>query len=214
MTPYLLIGMLDSPFVRRVAIALELYGLAYENLPLRTVSDAERFAEYSPLRRAPTLRLPDGALLFDSHLILAHLDEQAEPELQLLPSEPALRLLSRQVIAVAAGMADKAVDGVYEKVFHTEPHQSQIWLKRIAAQLADSASWLERFAPSHSFITGPRLSHADIIVGTALRFCREAHPDWLRLPETPRLQAWLDRLEQLPVFQRTYLPLDPPKSPS
>ena len=40
MSGYKLVGMLDSPFVRRVAIALELYELAYENLPLRTVGDA------------------------------------------------------------------------------------------------------------------------------------------------------------------------------
>lgn len=212
MSPYLLIGMLDSPFVRRVAIALELYGLDYENLSLRTVGDASLFAEYSPLRRAPTLRLPDGALLFDSQLILDHLDEHAEPASALLPREPKARLLARQVIAIAAGIADKSVDGVYEKVFHPSASQSQLWLERIQLQLHDSALWLDRIAPAHNYLTGAQLCHADIIVGTSLCFAREAHPDWLGLEKAPRLQAWLKRLNALPVFQKTYLPLERPNA--
>lgn len=212
MKNYLLIGMLDSPFVRRVAIALELYGFEYENLALRTVGDAERFAEYSPLRRAPTLKLPNGELLFDSHLILAHLDEQVDPGRVLLPREPKARLLARQVIAIAAGIADKSVDGVYEKVFHPSVARSPIWLQRIESQLQDSALWLEGVAPAIDYLHGTALSHADIIVGTALCFAREAHPDWLKFDRSPRLKAWLDRLDALPVFQRTYLPLEPPKA--
>ena len=76
---YTLVGMLDSPFVRRVAIVLEHYGLHYENLPLRTFGHAEQFSAYSPLKRAPTLILPTGAALFDSHLIVDHLDEIVQP---------------------------------------------------------------------------------------------------------------------------------------
>src|SRR5438045_4188203 len=89
---YRLVGMLDSPFVRRVAVALELYELPYENLPLRTVGDAAEFARYSPLKRAPTLVLPDGEVLVDSHMILAHLDEQVGAERCLTPAAASARL--------------------------------------------------------------------------------------------------------------------------
>jgi glutathione S-transferase len=211
-SPLLLIGMLDSPFVRRVAIALELYGIPYENLPLRTVGDAATFATYSPLRRAPTLRLPDGEMLFDSHLILAHIDEMVPSEQRLWPSESEARLRARQVVAVAAGIGDKAVHGVYERTFHSPPARSAMWLGRIRDQLRDSAAWLDKRAPEEGFLFGDSLSHADILVGTALRFAKEAHPEDLDPHQTPRLLRWTERLERLPVFQKTYLALEPPSA--
>ncbi|OQX68721.1 MAG: hypothetical protein B6A08_08535 [Sorangiineae bacterium NIC37A_2] len=210
MTDYLLIGMLDSPFVRRVAIALELYGKSYDNLALRTVGDAERFAEYSPLRRAPTLRLPSGELLMDSHVILAYLDEQEPKQRVLLPESPEDRLKARQIIGVAAGLADKAVHGVYELNFHAPEARSRPWLERIRTQLQDSARWLDQRAPESGFLS-ERISHADIIVGTALRFATDAHPDFRLFDLAPRLEAFCARLEALPEFRKTYLPLEPPK---
>jgi glutathione S-transferase len=52
-----LIGQYDSPFVRRVAIALRLYGLPFEHRPWSTFGDADKIAPYNPLRRVPTLVL-------------------------------------------------------------------------------------------------------------------------------------------------------------
>jgi glutathione S-transferase len=207
---FVLVGMLDSPFVRRVAVALELYGFEYDNLPLRTVGDAAEFARYSPLKRAPTLVLPDGQLLVDSHLILAHLDELVAPERCLTPSNAALRLLCRQVTGVAAGLADKAVSAFYEKNFHTPEQRNQRLLERNRGQLGDSLAWLDERAPSE-WLTGSTLTHADITVAAALRFARDAVPDLIDLAERPRVAAWCERLEALPVFQKTYLSFDPPK---
>src|SRR6188768_346479 len=141
-----LVGMLDSPFVRRVAVALELYELGYENLPLRTVGDAAEFARYSPLKRAPTLVLPDGAVLVDSHMILAHLDELVPATRCLTPQAAAARLACRQVVGVAAGLADKAVSAFYEKNFHTPEQRNPRPLERNRGQLADSLTWLEERA--------------------------------------------------------------------
>jgi glutathione S-transferase len=210
MSTFKLVGMLDSPFVRRVAIALELYGFDYENLPLRTMGDAAEFASYSPLKRAPTIVLPDGAVLFDSHLILAHLDELTVPERCLLPLEPSARLSCRQITGVAAGLADKAVSAFYEKNFHAPEHRSARLLERNRGQLADSLKWLEERAPSE-FLFGDRLCHADIMVGCALTFAKGAVPDLLEIDAVPRLAAWWRRLEALPVFRKTYLAFDPPK---
>ena len=53
----ILIGQYDSPFVRRVAIAMRLYGLAYEHRPWSTFGDADKLAAFNPLRRVPTLVL-------------------------------------------------------------------------------------------------------------------------------------------------------------
>jgi len=66
----ILIGQYDSPFVRRVAIALRLYGIAFEHRPWSTFGDAEKIAPYNPLRRVPTLVLDSGEALIESAMIL------------------------------------------------------------------------------------------------------------------------------------------------
>jgi glutathione S-transferase len=205
-----LVGMLDSPFVRRVAVALELYELSYENLPLRTIGDAAEFARYSPLKRAPTLVLADGATLVDSHMILAHLDELVPAARCLTPSDAAARLACRQVVGVAAGLADKAVSAFYEKNFHGPEQRNAQLLERNRGQLGDSLTWLEARAPER-WLLGADLCHADIMVAAAVRFASDALPDLFDIAVAPAVAAWCARLEALPVFRRTYLPFDPPK---
>src|SRR5437868_6353465 len=73
----ILIGQYDSPFVRRVAIALRMYGMAYEHRPWSVFGDADEIAAFNPLRRVPTLVADDGGSLVESGAILDWLDEQA-----------------------------------------------------------------------------------------------------------------------------------------
>jgi len=71
----ILIGQFDSPFVRRVGIAMRLYGLAFEHRPWSTFGEGEKIAPFNPLRRVPTLVLDDGEALIESTAILDYLDE-------------------------------------------------------------------------------------------------------------------------------------------
>ena len=82
-----LIGQYDSPFVRRTAIALRLYGLPFEHRPWSTFGDAEKIAPYNPLRRVPTLVLDDGEALIESFAILDYLDELVGPDKAMLPAK-------------------------------------------------------------------------------------------------------------------------------
>ncbi len=75
----ILIGQYDSPFVRRVAIALHVYGIGYEHRPWSTFGEADKIAPYNPLRRVPTLVLDDGETLIESGAILDYLDECVGP---------------------------------------------------------------------------------------------------------------------------------------
>src|SRR3954468_19291982 len=105
----LLIGQFDSPFVRRVAIALELYGIDYEHRPWSVWRGAEQLGAYNPLRRVPTLVLDDGHSLLDSSAILDALDEQVGAERALLPRQGPTRRDGLRVVALATGLGDKAV---------------------------------------------------------------------------------------------------------
>src|SRR3978361_2444326 len=94
-----LIGQYDSPFVRRVAIALRLYGLPFEPRPWSTFGDADKIAPYNPLRRVPTLVLDDGEVLIESTAILDHLDETVGPARAMIADSGDLRPAALKVCA-------------------------------------------------------------------------------------------------------------------
>jgi glutathione S-transferase len=197
----ILIGQYDSPFVRRVAIALHLYGIACEHRPWSTFGDADRIAQYNPLRRVPTLVLDDGEVLIDSAAILDHLDATAGPAKALIADRGTARRQALKVCALATGLADKAVSLVYERVLHQQP--SQQWIDRCVAQIAGVLDVLQadRAGRSTAFWFGDAIGHADIAVACVLRFATEAHPALFDLPRWPALAAHASRCEALAPFQ-------------
>src|SRR5256885_4004768 len=112
----ILIGQYDSPFVRRVAIALRLYALPFEHQPWSTFGDADKIAPYNPLRRVPTLVLDGGEALIESAAILDYLDELVGPERAMIAARGEARRRDLHTIALATGLGDKAVSLGYERV--------------------------------------------------------------------------------------------------
>lgn len=208
----ILIGQYDSPFVRRVAIALRLYDIAYTHQPWSTFSDAEAIAAYNPLRRVPTLVLDDGEVLIESAAMLDHLDEIAPPGARLMPDQGPARRAALRICALASGLSDKAVSLLYERVLRSI--ESDVWVARCRSQIAAVLDWLEHDRAAHPTLWwhGDRLAHADIALGCALRFVREAHPAAFDGARWPALTAHGDRCEALAVFQAVVQPLRPPET--
>ena len=71
--------MFDSPFVRRVAISMQLLDIAYEHADWSVGRDFERIRQHNPLGRVPTLVLDDGEALLESAAILDYLDDLCRP---------------------------------------------------------------------------------------------------------------------------------------
>src|SRR4051795_12057298 len=71
----MLVGVNRSPFTRRVAITLAVYGMPYEQLPFSGFNDRAEVRASNPLGRIPALILDDGEVLVDSGAIIDHLDE-------------------------------------------------------------------------------------------------------------------------------------------
>ena len=205
-----LIGQYDSPFVRRVAIALRLYDLPFEHRPWSTFGDADKIAPYNPLRRVPTLVLDSGEALIESTAILDYLDELVGPDKAMIAPRGEARRRHLRTIALATGLGDKSVSLVYERVLRKE--QSKIWVARCEAQIGGVLEVLEkeRAAVATPYWFGERIGHADIMVACALRFVSEAHPA-LFDARYPALQAHAIRCEALRPFQEILQRLDPPK---
>lgn len=203
----ILVGQYDSPFVRRVGVALTLYGMAFEQRPWSVWADAEALARLNPLRRVPVLTLDSGETLIESSAILDALDEMAGPERAMLPRSGPARRRALRICALGSGLADKAVSLLYEGVLHAAP--SPVWIERCEAQIADVLAVLEaeRSATPGAWWLGDVIGHADVMVGCALNFLREAHPQIFDLSRWPRLAAHSARCEALPAFQAIRQPL-------
>jgi glutathione S-transferase len=206
-----LIGQYDSPFVRRVAIALKLYGIKFEHRPWSTFGDADKIAPYNPLRRVPTLVLDDGEALIESHIILDYLDELAGDAKAMIAPHGIERRRQLKICALATGLADKSVSLVYESVLRKE--QLKLWVDRCEAQILGALDVLEkeRAAVKTPYWFGERIGHADIAVACMLRFTGEAHPHLFRATRHPALSAHAARCEALSPFKEIVQPLIPPK---
>lgn len=206
----ILIGQYDSPFVRRVGIALALYGIAFEQRPLSVFGDGEQVRALNPLMRVPTLVLDDGEVLFDSVSMIDCLDELAGAERALCPPAGPQRRQVLAVVALAMGAAEKAVSLFYELRLHQEV--SAVWAERCRGQILSTLAALERDRAGRTSPCwfGDRLTHADIAAAVALRFIREAHPGLLGDRDMPALASHAAALEALPVFARIAQPFVPP----
>ncbi|HEX9294282.1 MAG TPA: glutathione S-transferase N-terminal domain-containing protein [Polyangiaceae bacterium] len=92
----ILIGQYDSPFVRRVAIAIRFYGMQYEHRPWSVFADADKIVQFNPLRRVPTLVLDWGEVLVESSAIIDTIGEW------IGPNAPSCRGAARSVATGSA----------------------------------------------------------------------------------------------------------------
>lgn len=201
----ILVGQYDSPFVRRVAIALHILQLPFTRNPISVFGDAEAMRAINPLGRIPSLVLDDGEVVIDSAAILDHLDELAGPERALLPPRGAPRRAALRIIATAAGAIDKTAAIVYERALRPPDKQHLPWQDRCAVQLASALSALDAAAQLRgaAWFGGARPNQADITVGCLLRYLDLRLPEAMAAGRYPKLDRLAAACEALPAFQAT-----------
>jgi len=196
----LLIGQYDSPFVRRVGIALKTYGLEFEHAPWSTVGDADNVAKHNPRRPVPTLVMHDLTAYVDCAAILTVVDEMVGP----IPASLARqgedgRALTR-IAAFAAGAADKGVSLLYERVLREEA--LGLWVDRCRLQIAETLDLLEaerQLRPTR-YLFDDALSHADVILTTMWSFITEPLEGEFEWSRWPALGEHAALCEALPAF--------------
>jgi glutathione S-transferase len=206
----LLIGQYDSPFVRRAAIALRLYGIAFEHRPWSSFGDAEKIRPYNPLTRVPTLVLDDGETIIESHAILDFADGLVPAGKRMFPASGEERRRAMRVASLATGMGDKLVSLFYEQRLHEQA--SDVWVARCRQQIGAALDVLEadRSSRPGTWWFGEKIGHADIAVACVLRFAREVHSGTIDFPPYPALLAHCEKAEALPVFVEISQPFIPP----
>lgn len=195
-----LIGLLDSPYVRRVAISLQYLGLPFAHQPISVFRTFEQFHAINPVVKAPTLVCDDGTLLMDSTLILDYAETLAAPR-SLMPASAAQRLRALRLIGLALAACEKSVQIVYELELRPPQTRHEPWVARVTGQLLAAYAALEselRTSPLAAD-TG-HIDQAGISIAVAWNFTREMLPTVAQAVNTPALREHSARAEALPEF--------------
>jgi glutathione S-transferase len=194
-----LIGMLDSPYVRRTAISLRLLGVPFTHRSLSVFSNFDEFQSINPQVKAPTLVLDNGALLVDSNLIIDWAETISERP-SLMPGESAARLRALRLIGAALTASEKSVQIVYEHKREADKRDAA-WLQRVNGQLHAAYGVLEREIDGvDGWLFGNSPGQADVSIAVAWGFTQLVTPEAVDPASYPRLAAFAMRAEQHPDF--------------
>jgi glutathione S-transferase len=211
----LLIGQFDSPYVRRVGIALKLYGIPFQHESYSVFRDAEKIAAYNPLRKVPTLVLDGGTVLTETFVCLEVIDERVgteHPERRLLlPRQGLMRREGLRIGALCSGVCEKAVSLVYDR--EVRQQSTPFWTERCQTQVRETLISLEATCAQRlgQFLLDEAISHADIAAACALTFVAETGACPLDGVALPALRELTARCEALPEFTSVKQPFHVPQ---
>jgi len=210
----ILIGMFDSPFVRRVAVSLRLLEVTFEHRNWSAYRDFELIRQFNPLGRVPALVQPDGETLIDSSAILDFLDDSAGPERALLPPSGLERRRALHIIALALGAADKGVALLEETLFRPQAKGYEPRIDRFRSQMHGALAEIDRLAQMQvgEWMVAGRMTQADITVTCVFGFLCDAlqlGQSWVLYPGLTALSA---RCEALPAFRELRAKFTPSES--
>lgn len=196
-----LIGMLDSPYVRRVAITARILGIEYVHRPLSVFRNYEDIRAINPLVKVPTLVCNDGEVLVDSTLIIDYLESIAPKGRSLMPADPAARRRVLQLTGIALMAMEKAVQHLYETKQRPQERQHQPWIERVDQQLGGAVQMLaDAVGNGERWLTDREPTQADVSIAVALRFVRQVRPEALPQKKFAGLYRFSERAEALPAF--------------
>lgn len=202
-----LIGMLDSPYVRRVAVSMKLMGLPFEHESISVFRTYDQFKAINPVVKAPSFICDDGTVLMDSTLILDYLESVAPAKRRLMPADVGARKEALRLIGLAMAGCEKGVSLLYERDKRPAEKQHQPWLDRVTEQANAAFAALERAAvKADPWLQGRGFNAADVAVACAWRFAQYYDAAEIPAARYPALVAYSARAEALPEFAST--PLD------
>lgn len=192
-----------SPFVRKVRIALSLLGLD-DKIDVRGVNlddDKDDIRAQNPLGKIPALIAEDGAVYYDSRVILEYLDHLAGGG-RIIPRDVDARFAALRLQALCDGILDASVLIVYESRYRPSEMRVQTWLDRQAAKVARAFASLDAAPPKLNGM--PNVGH--IALACALGY-RDLRFDESWRKDFPRLHAWHDAFAaQVLAFAATRAP--------
>jgi glutathione S-transferase len=204
-----LIGMLDSPYVRRVAISLECLGMAFGHDAISVFSTYEKFQAINPVVKAPTLVCDDGEVLMDSSLILQFVEATRTGGDSLWTLSDAARMQHEmRAVSVALAACEKSVQIVYERQLRPPSAQYEPWVERVQGQLLEAYAALEREVQARNVVFAQPRNQASITAAVVWQFTQSMLASIVPAEKHPGLVELSARMERTPAFLK-YSPLVP-----
>ena len=197
-----LVGRLLSPYVRRIAVTLNLYNMPFERLIISAIDDEAVREKINPVGRVPAFVLSETETIVDSNAILDHLDELAGDD-SLIPKSGFPRRQTLHQLALATGAIDRAMGANAER--RRQPPDDDR-LKRQLRQCKNGFTALEALmdADAHYF-GGDKIGQADVTIVVGMTFIEHIFPGTLPAAEMPKLHTLAARLESLPAFSEAQI---------
>jgi glutathione S-transferase len=196
----LLIGMLDSPYVRRVAISLQLLGLTFEHRSVSVFRDFDEFRAINPVVKAPTLVCDDGTVLMDSGLILEY--AQALARRSLMPTDLSELRFDLRVIGLALAACEKSVQIIYERNLRPAQKQHEPWVDRVSGQMLAAFAGLESELGRRPLaIDHDRMRQSGVVSAVTWHFTRQMLPEMVSAERFALLAQFSRQAEDLAVFK-------------
>jgi glutathione S-transferase len=205
-----LIGIFLSPFVRRVAVSLNILKLPFEMEEVFVFGRSDIVRRYNPLVRIPVLVLDDGENLVESGAILDEIDHMVSPDRRLTTSDGQLRRRVVQTAAIALACAEKAQWAFYEDRVRPTEKVHTPWIEHNDKQVLGGLEHLNIVAAKiddGGWIAGtPNISQADVTTAVSFAFANLARPNLELVERFPHLSRFAERCEALPAFLQAPVP--------
>lgn len=206
-----------SPFAWRVMLTLEIKGLAYESKLLEFSNGEHKAADYlrlNPRGKVPTLQ-DDDFVLYESLAIMMYLDRRyPEPPIFGRTAQEA-GLIWRSISEAESYLVD-AANKLVRPIFFGKGLEKIEELQQAAGTIRQELKTLDGRLTCSRSLVADQLSAADIsifpVIQLILRAASKeaAQPlNLMLLPLTrtyPHVASWIDRIEALPGYDRTYPP--------
>lgn len=198
-----LLGRYNSPYVRRVAVTLRLYGFDYDRKSVIPFGDAKLdLAKLNPITRVPVLELEDGECLVDSAAIIDYLDELAGPDMTLTPRDGPLRRRVLSLLGVELGIMDKLVAVLYERQFRPKEKWHLPWIEACETQIRDGFHWLNDTCEG-DWLTGDKMNQADVSLGVFWDFATRLRPNFFAEFDCSHIELITEKLLKTTAFSST-----------
>ncbi len=197
-----LIGMLDSPYVRRTAISLELLGVPFEHQSLSVFTTFAQFQQLNPVVKAPSLVCDNGEVMMDSSLIIQFAEAALSHGKSLWAKDAQLLQQQMRAVSLALAACDKGVQWVYEKNLRPQDAQYAPWLERVEGQIKAAFEGLETQLEKYPQLLSEPASQACISAAIAWGFAQELCAPLVASYDCPVLENLAQAMEQTEAFTK------------